>query len=98
MIPDILLNNLVPWAVQVLVIGSIGALLPLVLRIRHPRPHCRNAKDGDELAPLQVTKLHTRPLAKGVHDSIPDYPRSVRGPLWCRISVRRMSASGEQRP
>jgi TonB family protein len=37
MIPDILLNNLVPWAVQVLVIGSIGALLPLVLRIRHPR-------------------------------------------------------------
>src|SRR4029450_9890734 len=37
MIPDILLNNLVPWAVQVLVIGSIGALLPLGLRIRHPR-------------------------------------------------------------
>jgi hypothetical protein len=37
MIPDILLNNLLPWAVQVCVIGSVGATLPLVFRIRHPR-------------------------------------------------------------
>src|SRR5215510_11783762 len=37
MIPDIILNNLQPWAAQVFVIGSVGALLPLVFRVRHPR-------------------------------------------------------------
>lgn len=30
-------GNLVPWVVQVFLIASAGALLPLLLRIRHPR-------------------------------------------------------------
>jgi TonB family protein len=37
MIPEIILNNLQSWATQVFVIGSIGALLPLVFRVCHPR-------------------------------------------------------------
>jgi hypothetical protein len=30
-------DNLAAWAVQVLLMGSLGALLPLVFRLRHPR-------------------------------------------------------------
>ena len=41
----------------------------LKLPMRHPRPHCRTAKKGNELAPLQVTELHRLPLARGVCDS-----------------------------
>ena len=37
MIPDSVLDNVVPWILQVLVIGSLGAVLPLMFRIRHPR-------------------------------------------------------------
>jgi beta-lactamase regulating signal transducer with metallopeptidase domain len=33
----LLLDNLQSWALQVFVIASIGAVLPLVFRIRHPR-------------------------------------------------------------
>jgi beta-lactamase regulating signal transducer with metallopeptidase domain len=31
------LNNVVPWALQVLIIGTVGAALPMIFRIRHPR-------------------------------------------------------------
>ncbi|HEX7958341.1 MAG TPA: M56 family metallopeptidase [Terriglobales bacterium] len=37
MISDLFLNNLFSWMAQTLVIGSLGALLPLVFRIRHAR-------------------------------------------------------------
>src|SRR5215471_13170334 len=37
MIPQVVLDNFRPWATQVLLIGSIGALLPGLFRIRHPR-------------------------------------------------------------
>lgn len=37
MIPASVLDNVVPWILQVLVIGSLGAVLPLMFRIRHPR-------------------------------------------------------------
>src|SRR5262249_8287083 len=37
MIPQVVLDNFRPWATQVFLIGSIGALLPSVFRIRHPR-------------------------------------------------------------
>jgi len=37
MIPDFLLNNLQSWLMQVFVIGTIGALLPPVFRLRHPQ-------------------------------------------------------------
>src|SRR5580765_5793515 len=37
MIPRLVLDNFRPWVTQVLLIGSIGALLPAVFRIRHPR-------------------------------------------------------------
>ena len=37
MIPQLVLDNFRPWVTQVLLIGSIGALLPAVFRIRHPR-------------------------------------------------------------
>src|SRR5215471_11363377 len=37
MIPASILENAVPWLLQVLVIGSLGAVLPLMFRIRHPR-------------------------------------------------------------
>jgi TonB family protein len=30
-------NNLVPWLLQVLVVGSVGAVLPMLFRIVHPR-------------------------------------------------------------
>jgi len=30
-------DNLAAWAMQVLLMGSLGALLPLVFRLRHPR-------------------------------------------------------------
>jgi TonB family protein len=36
-IPQLVLDNFRPWVTQVLLIGSIGALLPAVFRIRHPR-------------------------------------------------------------
>src|SRR5260221_7258530 len=39
MIPETFLDNLQSWAIQVFVIASIGALLPLIFRIRHPRSH-----------------------------------------------------------
>src|SRR6185369_4355944 len=37
MMPQLLLDNLQSWALQVFAIASIGAVLPLVFRIRHPR-------------------------------------------------------------
>ena len=37
MIPSSFLNNLLPWVLQVLVIGTAGAALPRLFRIRHPR-------------------------------------------------------------
>ena len=37
MIPEMLYSNLASWAAQVFVIASLGALLPQVFRIRHPR-------------------------------------------------------------
>src|SRR5687767_1133572 len=37
MIPDFLLVNLTSWLIQVLLIATAGALLPLLFRIRHPK-------------------------------------------------------------
>lgn len=37
MIPGFVLVNLQPWLVQVLLVATAGALLPLLFRIRHPR-------------------------------------------------------------
>jgi TonB family protein len=37
MIPQVVLDNFRPWATQVFLIGSMGALLPAIFRIRHPR-------------------------------------------------------------
>jgi len=37
MIPGFVLDNLTPWLVQVLIVATVGALLPLLFRIRHPR-------------------------------------------------------------
>ena len=37
MIPASVLENVLPWILQVLVIGFLGAALPLVFRIRHPQ-------------------------------------------------------------
>ena len=37
MIPETFYSNLASWAAQVFVIASLGALLPQVFRIRHPR-------------------------------------------------------------
>jgi hypothetical protein len=37
MISQFLQSNLASWIVQVFVIASLGALLPVVFRIRHPR-------------------------------------------------------------
>src|SRR5215831_7878215 len=37
MMPSSFLNNVVPWILQVLVIGLIGAALPILFRIQHPR-------------------------------------------------------------
>ena len=31
------LNNVVPWILQVLIVGSVGAALPMLFRIVHPR-------------------------------------------------------------
>ncbi|HET9216353.1 MAG TPA: M56 family metallopeptidase [Terriglobia bacterium] len=37
MISQLFLTNLTPWWIQSLLLATIGALLPLVFRIRHPR-------------------------------------------------------------
>ena len=37
MTSEMLYSNLLPWVAQVFVIASLGALLPQVFRIRHPR-------------------------------------------------------------
>ena len=39
MTPELFLNNLAAWALQALIIVSIGAVLPRAFRIRHPRSH-----------------------------------------------------------
>jgi len=39
MIAEILHDNLVPWFAQVVVIATLGAVLPMLFRIRHPRTH-----------------------------------------------------------
>ncbi len=39
MTPLLTLENLLSWAIQVLAIAAIGAILPAILRIRHPRSH-----------------------------------------------------------
>lgn len=49
------LENLLSWAVQVFVVASVGALLPLVFRIRHPRSHliyCHALLVASLVAPL----------------------------------------------
>ena len=37
MMPGLLFENVLSWTIQVLVIGSVGALLPALFRIRNPR-------------------------------------------------------------
>src|SRR5437870_3121062 len=37
MIPQPIVDNWLSWAIQVFVVASIGAVLPLIFRIRHPR-------------------------------------------------------------
>src|SRR5215475_8230463 len=37
MIPEFLQRNLMAWIVQAFIVTSVGGLLPLVFRIRHPR-------------------------------------------------------------
>src|SRR6187200_2821509 len=37
MIFRFLLDNLASWTAQVFIVSSLGALLPLILRLRHPR-------------------------------------------------------------
>jgi hypothetical protein len=37
MIPDTYLHNLLPWVEQVIVLALVGALLPVVFQVRHPR-------------------------------------------------------------
>jgi hypothetical protein len=37
MIPDNYLHNLLPWTEQVIVVALVGALLPVVFQVRHPR-------------------------------------------------------------
>jgi beta-lactamase regulating signal transducer with metallopeptidase domain len=37
MIPAFSFDNLISWILQAIIIASLGALLPLVLRIRHPK-------------------------------------------------------------
>lgn len=39
MMPQSVLDNLWPWVAQISILGFIGALLPAILRIRHPRSH-----------------------------------------------------------
>ena len=37
MIPGFVFDNLTPWLIQVSLVATAGALLPLLFRIRHPR-------------------------------------------------------------
>jgi hypothetical protein len=37
MIPETILANVQSWVLQVVILGSIGAVLPMIFRIRHPR-------------------------------------------------------------
>ena len=37
MIPEFVLANLTPWLIQVLLVATAGALLPLLFPVRHPR-------------------------------------------------------------
>jgi len=37
MIPGFVLDNLTPWLIQMLLVAAVGALLPSLFRIRHPR-------------------------------------------------------------
>jgi TonB family protein len=39
MMPQLVLDNLWPWVAQISILGLIAALLPAILRIRHPRSH-----------------------------------------------------------
>ena len=63
-----------------------------LLRARHKWPHCRAAKQRDELAPFQLTKLHPLPLAKVTAYRIGG--DQVSGLLRCGSSVHLTTAVG----
>src|SRR4029434_8927762 len=86
MIPGFVLDNLTPWLIQVLLVATVGALLPLLFRIRHP---------GSQLAyyhvvlglclVLSLIQTWQVCLAVLVSNSQPDH--EVVTVSWARVAV-----------
>ena len=88
------LNNLVPWILQVLIVGSLGAALPALLVFLEARPgieylpgeqHRHRQHDGKEEVPLAVLIGHGR-LSK--------MPCEINPPACCRFACARVGRGG----
>src|SRR5205809_3901574 len=97
MMPVPTLHNFLSWAAQVSVVALIGAVLPAIFRIRHPRSHlayCYALLLACMVLPLIQPWQHpfvTNPA--GTHPELPDVMQvthttpSVRAALpWKRIA------------
>ena len=87
MIPGFVLDNLTPWLIQVLLVGTVGALLPFVFRIRHPRSqlaYCHIVLALCLLLPLIQTWQDSMAIVAG--NSFQP-PREVATVSWSAVAV-----------
>src|SRR5262245_7363601 len=71
MMPDLSSGNLLSWAAQVFVMGSLGALLPYLFRIRHPRTllvYCQSVLVLCLVLPFAQPWRHSDVVAVSDHD------------------------------
>ena len=80
MISEAFLNNLFSWMAQTLVIASLGALLPPVFRIRHPRTqlyYCHCVILLCLALPLIQPRRHEGTNRTPILSNLPDAPSAV---------------------
>src|SRR5262249_26589101 len=98
MIPSTIVGNLQSWLIQVFLIASIGALLPLIFRLRHPRSqlvYCHLLLVACLMLPLIQPWQHPRilvsstpPTAQTSIETLPlKPPTSVAGIPWSVVMI-----------
>ena len=84
MIPETFYSNLASWVAQVFVIASLGALLPQVFRIRHPRTQLAYGH-------LVLAVCLVLPLIQPWQPLMPSLPGAQSAPFGVAFTLERIA-------